>query len=77
MYLSTSIMGRTRYTNPWVPKGHTLVSRGERGFLQWESLASNLLLCYCFALPYFCLHLFIKNTKNSSFIVVIFYLSAF
>jgi hypothetical protein len=23
--------------------------RGERGFLQGESLASNLLLCYCFA----------------------------
>jgi hypothetical protein len=35
--------------------------RGERGFLQGESLASNLLLCYCFALFYFCLHLFIKN----------------
>jgi hypothetical protein len=46
---------------------------GERGFLQGESLASNLLLCYCFALFYFFLHLFIKNTKkNSSFIVVIF-----
>jgi hypothetical protein len=38
--------------------------RGERGFLQGESLASNLLLCYCFALFYFCLHLFIKNTKK-------------
>jgi hypothetical protein len=38
--------------------------RGERGFLQGESLASNLLLCYCSALFYFCLHLFIKNTKN-------------
>jgi hypothetical protein len=38
--------------------------KGERGFLQGESLASNLLLCYCFALFYFCLHLFIKNTKN-------------
>jgi hypothetical protein len=23
--------------------------RGERGFLQGESLASNLLLCYCYA----------------------------
>jgi hypothetical protein len=33
--------------------------RGERGFLQGESLASNLLLCYCFALFYFCLHIFI------------------
>jgi hypothetical protein len=38
--------------------------RGERGFLQGEPLASNLLLCYCFALFYFCLHLFIKNTKK-------------
>jgi hypothetical protein len=47
--------------------------RGERGFLQGESLASNLLLCYYFALFYFCLYLFIENTKkNSSFIVVIF-----
>jgi hypothetical protein len=43
----------------------------ERRFLQGESLASNLLLCYCFALFYFCLHRFIKNTKKiSSFIVV-------
>jgi hypothetical protein len=39
---------------------------GERGFLQGESLASNLLLCYCFALFYFCLHIFIKNTKKFS-----------
>jgi hypothetical protein len=38
--------------------------RGERGFLQGESLASNLLLRYCFALFYSCLHLFIKNTKK-------------
>jgi hypothetical protein len=38
--------------------------RGGRGFLQGESLDSNLLLCYCFALFYFCLHLFIKNTKK-------------
>jgi hypothetical protein len=38
--------------------------RGERGFLQGESLASNLLLCYCFALFYFFLHIFIKNTKK-------------
>jgi hypothetical protein len=47
--------------------------RGERRFLQGESLTSNLLLCYCVALFYFCLHRFIKNTKKfSSFIVVIF-----
>jgi hypothetical protein len=38
--------------------------RGERGFLQGESLASNILLCYCFALFYFFLHLCIKNTKK-------------
>jgi hypothetical protein len=38
--------------------------REKRRFLQGESLASNLLLCYCFALFYFCLHLFIKNTKK-------------
>jgi hypothetical protein len=38
--------------------------RGERRFLQGESLASNLLLCYHFALFYFCLHHFIKNTKK-------------
>jgi hypothetical protein len=38
--------------------------RGERGFLQGESLASNHLLCYCFALFYFCLHIFIENTKK-------------
>jgi hypothetical protein len=45
--------------------------RGERGFLQGESLASNLLLCYCFALFYFCLHLFIKNIfiKNTKKLV--------
>jgi hypothetical protein len=38
--------------------------RGERRLLQGESLASNLLLCYCFALFYFCLHHFIKIQKN-------------
>jgi hypothetical protein len=26
LYLSTSIMGRTRYTNLWVPEGHTHVT---------------------------------------------------
>jgi hypothetical protein len=39
----------------------------ERGFLQWESLTSNLftLLLFCLvSLLYFCLHLFIKNTKK-------------
>jgi hypothetical protein len=51
-------------------------ARGERGFLQGESLASNLLLCHFFcllSLLYFCLHLFYqKYKKNSSFIAVIF-----
>jgi hypothetical protein len=53
--------------------------RGERRFLQGESLASNLLLllCYCFALFYFCLHLLIKNTKNLFLYTCHFYLSAF
>jgi hypothetical protein len=49
--------------------------RGERGFLQGESLAFNLftLLLFClFSLLYFCLHLFFKKKKISSFIVVIF-----
>jgi hypothetical protein len=50
--------------------------RGERGFLQGKSLTSNLftLLLFCLvSLLYFCLHLFIKNTKKIvSFIVVIF-----
>jgi hypothetical protein len=50
--------------------------RGERGFLQGESLTSNLftLLLFCLVyLLYFCLHLFIKNTKKLvPFIVVIF-----
>jgi hypothetical protein len=41
--------------------------RGERGFLQGESLAFNLftLLLFClFSLLYFSLHLFIKNIKK-------------
>jgi hypothetical protein len=49
--------------------------RGERGFLQGESLTSNLftLLLFCLlSLLYFCLHLFIKNTKKIPFVVVIF-----
>jgi hypothetical protein len=50
---------------------------GERIFLQGESLASNLLLCYCFALLYFCVHLFIKNTKKLVLYSCYFYLSAF
>jgi hypothetical protein len=44
--------------------------RGERRFLQGESLASNLLLYYCFALFYFCLHLFIKNAKKIVSLIV-------
>jgi hypothetical protein len=41
--------------------------RGERGFLQGESLTSNLLLCYCFAyflyFVFVCI-VFIENTKK-------------
>jgi hypothetical protein len=52
--------------------------RGERGFLQGESLTSNLILCYCFALFLFLLASFYQKYKKiSSFIVVIFYLPAF
>jgi hypothetical protein len=39
--------------------------RGERRFLQGESLTLNLYLCFCVALFYFCLHRFIKNTKKN------------
>jgi hypothetical protein len=49
--------------------------QGERGFMQGESLTSNLftLLLFCLvSLLYFCLHFFIKNTKKLvPFIVVI------
>jgi hypothetical protein len=41
--------------------------RGERGFLQGESLTSNIftLLLFCSVyLLYFCLHIFIKNTQK-------------
>jgi hypothetical protein len=51
--------------------------RGERRLLQGESLTHNLLLFFSFALLYFCLHLFIKNTKKISFLYSCFYLSAF
>jgi hypothetical protein len=36
----------------------------ERGFLQGKVLTSNLLLCYCFALFYFCLHILSKIQKK-------------
>jgi hypothetical protein len=51
--------------------------RGERRFLQGESLTLNLLLCYFFALFYFYLHRFIKNTKKISFLYSCFYLFTF
>jgi hypothetical protein len=38
--------------------------RGERGFLQGESLASNPFALLLFCSIYFCLHLLIKNTKK-------------
>jgi hypothetical protein len=41
-----------------------IAGRGGRRLLQGESLTHNLLLCFSFALFYFCLHRFIKNTKN-------------
>jgi hypothetical protein len=51
--------------------------RGGRRLLQGESRTHNLLLCFSFALFYFCLHLFIKNTKKISFLYNCFYLLAF
>jgi hypothetical protein len=39
------------------------VAGGETGFLQGESLASNLLLCYCFALFYFACIFYQKYKK--------------
>jgi hypothetical protein len=51
--------------------------RGGRRFLQGESLTSNLLLCYCFALFYFCLHIFIKNTKKLVPLYLLFLLACF
>jgi hypothetical protein len=49
----------------------------KRRLLQGESHMHNLFLCFCFALLYFCLHLFIKNTKNSFLYSCYFYLLAF
>jgi hypothetical protein len=51
--------------------------RGERRLLQGESRTHNPLLWFCFALFYFCLHRFIKNTKKISFLYSCFYLLAF
>jgi hypothetical protein len=51
--------------------------RGGRRLLQGESRTHNLLLCFYFALFYFCLHHFIKNTKKISFLYSCFYLLAF
>jgi hypothetical protein len=53
----------------WVPNTHHQAFFwrrfwGERRFLQGESLTLNLLLRYCFALLYFFLHRFIKNTQK-------------
>jgi hypothetical protein len=44
--------------------------RGERSPLQGESIMLNLLFYFLFALFYFYLHLFIKNTKKFSFFIV-------
>jgi hypothetical protein len=43
-----------------------------RGFSHAQSL-----LCFCFALFYFCLHIFIKNIKKISFLYSCFYLLDF
>jgi hypothetical protein len=48
LFLSSSLMGRTRYINPWVPKGHTLVSSPRDSIRVadsgWVSKTSNLWL---------------------------------
>jgi hypothetical protein len=66
---------------PMSTKSHQQVfwrcCRGGRRLLQGESRTHNLLLCFCFALFYFCLHRFIKNTKKYSFLYSYFYLLAF
>jgi hypothetical protein len=49
-----------------------VVAGEEEDFCQGESLMHNLLLCFCFALFYFCLYLLSKIQKNSSLIVVTF-----
>jgi hypothetical protein len=51
--------------------------REGKRLLQGESRTHNLLLCFCFALLYFYLHRFIKNTKKISFLYSCFYLLAF
>jgi hypothetical protein len=49
--------------------------RGGKRLLQGESRKHNLLLCFSFALLYFFLHHFIRNTKKLvSFIVAFTYL---
>jgi hypothetical protein len=50
--------------------------QGERRFLQGESLMLNHLLCFCFALLYFYLYRFIKNTKKLVTISSCFFMSS-
>jgi hypothetical protein len=50
--------------------------QGEKGLLQGKSLTHNPLLCFCFALFYFCLHRFIKNTKKIVSISSCFFMSS-
>jgi hypothetical protein len=50
--------------------------RGERRLLQGEFRTHNLLLFFCFALFYFCLHHFMKNTKNISFYFKLLFMSS-
>jgi hypothetical protein len=46
---------------------------GGRRLLQGESCTHNHLLCFCFALFYFCLHCYIRNTKKLVSFIVAFY----
>jgi hypothetical protein len=44
---------------------------GKKKTSAWGVLHAHPLLCFSFALLYFCLHRFIKNTKKISFLLVV------
>jgi hypothetical protein len=65
LYLSTSIMGRTRYTNPWVPEVHTHVTtKTQKHHYRIIFILLHCYLHYCIAyhiLFYLHSHLMIDN----------------
>jgi hypothetical protein len=60
--------GRSSISTPHHQQVFWRRCRGGRRLLQGESRTHNLLLYFCFALFYFCLYRFIKNTKKISFL---------